>query len=167
MRRPNRSADGEKHHGLQILANHFVCCRWLGANPNNNCVNSAQWKAATVRRDKVKSIAAVASAVLAGSCGAAQTNAATGQPVAQAAPAIQGTTVTDQQLPINQRFRNLDEYLAWLRKTEEPVDGGWYKEIRPGVYELQTSGNLHLDVPANEQRVFTREELERKFGFKS
>jgi hypothetical protein len=102
---------------------------------------------------------------LTGACAASQNGAgatAVNGPLA-AQPA--GTNVTDAQLPINQRFRSLDEYLAWLEKTAAPVDRPWYKEIRPGVYELQTAGNLHLDVPSNEKRVFTRAELEKKFGF--
>jgi hypothetical protein len=70
------------------------------------------------------------------------------------------------QHSISERFADLDQYLLWLKKFEAPADGPWYKEIRPGVYELQTGGNLHLDVPSNEQRVFTREELEKKFGFR-
>ena len=74
--------------------------------------------------------------------------------------------MTGNQGPISARFRNLDEYLLWLEQYEAPADGGWYKEIRPGVYELQTGGNLHLDVPATEKRVFTRDELEKKFGFR-
>jgi hypothetical protein len=76
-----------------------------------------------------------------------------------------GNSVTDTSLPINQRFRNLDEYLAFLERTQGPVDGPWYKEVSPGMYELQTAANLHLDVPSHEQRRFTREELEKKFGF--
>ena len=67
------------------------------------------------------------------------------------------------QVPLNQRFATLDEYLAFLERTQAPVDGPWYREIRPGVYELQT-GNLKLDV-GDPKRVFTREELEQKFGF--
>ncbi len=73
--------------------------------------------------------------------------------------------MADQQLPINQRFKSLDDYLLWLKQTQAPIDRAWYKEVRPGVYELQTGGNLHLDVPSHQQRLFTREELERKFGF--
>ena len=71
------------------------------------------------------------------------------------------------QVPINQRFGSLDEYLAFLKSRNAPIDKAWYKEVRPGVFELQTGGNLHLDdsVPAA-KRVFTREELERKFGFR-
>ena len=71
--------------------------------------------------------------------------------------------MTSARGPINQRFRTLDEYLAYLERRSH-LDGKWYKELRPGVYELQT-GNLHLDTPDGDKRIFTREELERKFGF--
>jgi hypothetical protein len=78
-----------------------------------------------------------------------------------------GNTVNDANSPINKRFRTLDEYLAFLEQTQAPVDGPWYKEVSPGMYQLQTGGNLHLDVPAGatEKRLFTRQELEKKFGF--
>lgn len=66
-------------------------------------------------------------------------------------------------MPINARFADLDAYLAHLRKQSH-LDGAWYREIRPGVYELQT-GNLRLTDGRNPKRVFTREELEKKFGF--
>lgn len=75
-----------------------------------------------------------------------------------------GNSVTDTNSPISKRFRNLDDYLAYLEQTQGPVDGPWYKEVSPGMYELQT-GNLHLDVPGDEKRLFTRKELEQKFGF--
>lgn len=75
--------------------------------------------------------------------------------------------MTNAQLPINQRFRTLDEYLAWLAKTQAPIDKPWYREIRPGVYELVPGGNLRiLGQEGAEKRTFTREELERKFGFR-
>ena len=74
-----------------------------------------------------------------------------------------GEKVTNERAPINQQFRNLDEYLAHLERQSH-MDGKWYKEIRPGVYELQT-GNLRLDAPGNEKRIFTRDELATKFGF--
>ena len=94
-------------------------------------------------------------------CGAAPKGGAAGDPGA----AAKETTVKAGRLPINQRFRNLDEYLAYLRKHQAPVDGPWYKEIRPGVFELQT-GNLRiLGEDGREKKTFTREELERKFGF--
>jgi hypothetical protein len=78
-----------------------------------------------------------------------------------------GNIVSDTNLPVNKRFRTLDQYLAYLEQTQGPVDGPWYKEVSPGMYQLQTGGNLHLDVPADakEKRLFTRQELEKKFGF--
>ena len=77
-----------------------------------------------------------------------------------------GNSVSDTSLPISEQFRTLDEYLAHLEATQAPVDGPWYKEVSPGMYELQT-GNLRLDGPAgaDQKRLFTRQELERKFGF--
>ena len=79
-----------------------------------------------------------------------------------------GNNVTNDQAPINQRFRNLDEYLAYLEQTQGPVDGPWYKQVRLGVYELQT-GNLRVLGSDGEEpqvkQTFTRDELERKFGF--
>lgn len=67
---------------------------------------------------------------------------------------------------ISQRFRTLDEYLTHLELTQGPVDGPWYKQIGPDLYELQT-GNLKLDGPAGaeQKKQFTRQELERKYGF--
>ena len=99
------------------------------------------------------------------SCAATNGDAANNNPKAQSASTAGGTRVSDDQLPINQRFRTLDDYLAWLQQTAAPVDRPWYKQVSPGVYELQTAGNLHLDVPSNEKRTFTRAELEKKFGF--
>lgn len=70
---------------------------------------------------------------------------------------------------ISQRFRTLDQYLLWLRTTQAPVDGSWYEEVRPGVYQLRT-GNLRVLGPAGDEtpapQTFTREELERQFGFR-
>ena len=71
--------------------------------------------------------------------------------------------MTGQAVPINQQFRTLDEYLAHLEKLSH-IDGKSYRQIKPGLYELQP-GNLHLDVPSNDKRFYTREELEKKFGF--
>lgn len=70
----------------------------------------------------------------------------------------------NEQAPSNQQFTSLDEYLAHLERTQGPVDGPWYKQVRPGIYELQT-GNLHLDAPGGEKQTFTREELAQRFGF--
>jgi hypothetical protein len=57
-------------------------------------------------------------------------------------------------------FATLDEYLEHLRNYAGPVDRPWYREVRPGVYELVTSMR-----PAPAPRTFTREELMRQFGF--
>ncbi len=69
-----------------------------------------------------------------------------------------------EQVPINQQFSSLDQYLEYLERTQGPVDGPWYKEVRPGIYELQT-GNLRILGAETEKRTFTREELKQKFGF--
>lgn len=69
--------------------------------------------------------------------------------------------VSDPAAPINERFASLDEYLAY-RESRAAVDDAWYREIRPGVYVLE-SGNYH--GPTDEQRTFTRAELMRKYGF--
>ena len=71
--------------------------------------------------------------------------------------------MTGQGVPITQQFHNLDEYLAFLERQSH-MDGKWYKPIKPGLYELQ-AGNLHLDTPSGDKRFYTREELEKKFGF--
>jgi len=73
--------------------------------------------------------------------------------------------VTDPSAPISERFATLDDYLAYLERTQAPVDGPWYREVKPGIYELQTGGNLHLDGASPSRQTFTREELKRKFGF--
>ena len=80
-----------------------------------------------------------------------------------AVEAKQEANVSDQSTSISQRYRTLDEYLAFL-ESRAAMDGHWYREIRPGVYRLET-GNYR--GPEVEQRIFTREELERKFGFSS
>ena len=82
----------------------------------------------------------------------------------EAVAAPMGDNVTNAQLPISERFRSLDEYLAFLEKTQAPIDKPWYRQIRPGIYELQT-GNFHQLGEKASKRVFTRDELERKFGF--
>jgi hypothetical protein len=85
----------------------------------------------------------------------------------RAAASNSGKNVTDEQA-INQRFSSLDEYLAFLKRTQAPVDRPWYKQVRPGIYELQT-GNLRVLGTGGEEpqvkQTFTRDELERKFGF--
>lgn len=70
-----------------------------------------------------------------------------------------GPAVTDLPFAQGRSFTSLDEYLAFLRKRGA-YDVLWYREIRPGVYELVTRR-----APGREPQTFTREELERRFGF--
>ncbi len=57
------------------------------------------------------------------------------------------------------QFATLDEYLAF-RRSRGAIDLPWYKEVSPGLYELQTTRK-----PAPAPRRFTRAELARTFGF--
>lgn len=59
-------------------------------------------------------------------------------------------------------FRTLDAYLAYLKAYAAPIDRPWYRELRPGLYRLET-GNLRTDA---RPRLFTRDELKRRFGFR-
>lgn len=76
----------------------------------------------------------------------------------------QGTNGTDgvRDLPssFGRSFATLDEYLEHLRRYAGTVDQPWYREIRPGVYELVTTIR-----PAPPPKTYTREELMREFGF--
>ena len=58
-------------------------------------------------------------------------------------------------------FASLDAYLAYLRDYAAPMDRPWWREVRPGVYRLET-GNLRTGAAPQEA---TRAELERRFGF--
>lgn len=82
----------------------------------------------------------------------------------QQAASNPGTTMTNEQVPLNQQFSSLDEYLTYLERMQGPVDGPWYKQIGPGLYELQT-GNLRTLTPDEGKRTFTRQELMKQFGF--
>lgn len=62
-----------------------------------------------------------------------------------------------------ERFPDLDAYLAFLEKRSH-VGGAWYREVAPDRFALQTPG-LRTGQEAARQRVFTRKELEKKFGF--
>jgi hypothetical protein len=76
----------------------------------------------------------------------------------------QGTREPDgvRNLPssFGRSFTSLDEYLEHLRLYAGPVDQPWYREIRPGVYELETTM-----TPRSAPRTFTRAQLMREFGF--
>lgn len=59
------------------------------------------------------------------------------------------------------RFATLDEYLAYLRRYAGAIGQPWYREVRPGLYRLER-GNLQPAQPT----YVTREQLERRFGFR-
>ena len=61
--------------------------------------------------------------------------------------------------PVNERFRNLHEYLAWA-KSKRFIDVPWYEETSPGVYHYH-----HGRGPYTGKTVFTERELREKFGF--
>lgn len=104
---------------------------------------------------------AVAAGVLTPACASPIRPAEPADEAREPAARKPGKLVTNASIPINQQFRTLDEYLAF-RKKRGAVDDAWYREIRPGVYQLE-SGNYR--GPAAEKRTFTREELMRKYGF--
>lgn len=58
-------------------------------------------------------------------------------------------------------FATLDSYIAYLRDYAAPIDRPWYREIKPGIFRLET-GNLQNHRP---ERIFTRGDLKLKFGF--
>ena len=69
---------------------------------------------------------------------------------------------------LNKRFAKLDDYLAWLRETQAPIDRPWYEEVAPGSYLLRT-GNLRI-VPMDgaespTERPVSRAQLMKQFGF--
>lgn len=105
------------------------------------------------------------SGMLAPACGAPVRTPDPGDKAAgQARGKAPGEIATTQSQKPSERFRNLDEYLAFLERTQAPVDGAWYREVRPDVFVLQT-GNLRILGDAPRAREFTRAELEKKFGF--
>lgn len=59
-------------------------------------------------------------------------------------------------------FATLDAYLAHLRAYAATIDRPWYREVQPNVFLLER-GNLRTLTPPP---TFTREQLERKFGFR-
>lgn len=59
-------------------------------------------------------------------------------------------------------FATLDAYLAHLRAYAATIDRPWYREVQPNVFRLER-GNLRTLTPPP---TFTREQLERKFGFR-
>jgi hypothetical protein len=109
---------------------------------------------------------ALSGGLLTAACGASLRDPAPSDSNGQLPSKRVGNEVSETSRPVTERFRTLDEYLDHLELTQGPVDGPWYKKIGPDLYELQT-GNLKLDAPqgADQKRLFTRQELEKKFGF--
>ena len=111
-------------------------------------------------------ISAAASALATSACGAAPGNGQAATAQSQVAVDGNETKVAGNDATTGRQFRDLDEYLSYLQATQGPIDGPWYREIRPGIYQLQT-GNLRLDDGSPRPKlIYSREELERKFGFK-
>ena len=64
-------------------------------------------------------------------------------------------------VPLKQRYRSFDHYLAHLRKGAA-IDKPWYREVRPGIYRLETSNR---GDPQSGERLITRAELMLELGF--
>ena len=73
--------------------------------------------------------------------------------------AAPGGAVGDLPFADGQSFASLDQYLAHLRKLGAS-DIPFYEEVEPGVYQVM-SGRAGL-----QPQRYTREELERRFGFR-
>jgi len=58
-------------------------------------------------------------------------------------------------------FQTLDEYLAHLQRRGT-YDVPWYREVSPGMYERVVGRG----APGASAQRFTREDLERKYGFR-
>lgn len=57
-------------------------------------------------------------------------------------------------------FESLDDYLAQLERLGA-TGQAWYREIRPGIYELVTT----MAQLEPQTRVYTRAQLMAQFGF--
>lgn len=73
------------------------------------------------------------------------------------------TTTQKPRMTPAARFPDLDAYLAYL-ETRSHLGGAWYREVAPGRFQLQTPG-LRRGQGAPQAQVFSRKELEQKFGF--
>jgi hypothetical protein len=113
-------------------------------------------------RSEIRAMLALAG--LAAGCADRPAGAADGAQGKEAARMEQGTNGGDgvRGLPssFGRSFATLDEYLEHLRNYAGPIDQPWYREIRPGVYELVTTMR-----PAPPPQTYTRAELMRRYGF--
>ena len=100
-------------------------------------------------------------AALAGAC-SERTASAIGQSAAKGEAMAENERGRIGQLPYahGRTFASLDEYLEHLQRRAGPIGQPWYREVRPGVYELVTT-----TTPRREPQTFTREQLMREFGF--
>ena len=74
-------------------------------------------------------------------------------------PSAAARPVSDLPFAQGRSFATLDDYLVFL-KSRGRYDVPWYREIRPGFYELVSRRGPGAAPP-----TFTRAELEAKFGF--
>lgn len=117
--------------------------------------------AITTRRSPVKpAVAFAALALAAGVAAAAPLRPTPPASLDEKPPPLPQPPAVD----VSRRFPSLDAYLAWLQ-SQAHLDRAWYREVRPGLYELQP-GNLRRPDGDGRRRLFTREELEKKFGFR-
>lgn len=76
-----------------------------------------------------------------------------------AGAATAGSGIANLPFAMGRRFRTLDEYLDHLKCRAAPIDLPWWREVRPGVYRYETT------KPGAPQRLATRAELMKRFGF--
>ena len=79
------------------------------------------------------------------------------QAPSEAAP--EGAPVAGLPFSQGQSFATLDDYLAFLRKRSA-YDVPYWQEVSPGVYRA-VAGRA-----GPQAQTYTREELERRFGFR-
>lgn len=114
-------------------------------------------------RSEIRAMLALAG--LAAGCAERPAGAADGAQAKREVPRMEqgangGDGVRGLPSSFGRSFATLDDYLEHLRKYAGTVDQPWYREVRPGVYELVTTLR-----PAPPPETYTREQLMRKFGF--
>ena len=72
-----------------------------------------------------------------------------------------GRGIADLPYAMGRRFSTLDAYLNHLECLAGPIGLPWWREVRPGLFERVKS------VRGANREVATRDELLKKFGFKS
>jgi len=77
--------------------------------------------------------------------------------------AVAGVEEALPDLPFSRghSFANLEAYLAYLERTNGPIDLPWWREIRPGVFQQV------IRMTDARPETATRDELNRRFGFES